>query len=134
VVIEDDEQDEPTETELAVEARIDDAVAGTSAAARAVIDDVHEGFGYGIPTVVLGQVGRWFWETAQSKEGQQDAVQAAQALCELYVDGDDFVRTVIATGFLEALPYASEEGRDVIELLPDPLRNELRHMEHWNPR
>lgn len=130
-MIEDDPEDEPTEKELAVEAAIDQALIASSDAARRVIEECHDAFGYGIPTVVLGQVGQWFWQAARvpaSDEGR-DALRAAQVLSELYVAGDDFTQTAIVTGFLEALPFPHEEGRDVVEFLPGPLREQRRRME-----
>lgn len=132
----DDEDDEPTEAELAEEARIDGPLAASSDAVRAVIEEYHEAFGYGIPTVILGQVGRWYWETARSTDPDtvREAQRAVQVLSDLYEDGDDSLQTIIATGFLEALPHPQEEGREVVELLPGPLREELRRMENWTSR
>jgi hypothetical protein len=113
-------EDEPTEVELAEEARIDGLLAAASDAVRAVIEEYHEAFGYGIPTVILGQVGRWYSETAGSPDLDvaRDAQRAAQVLSDLYEGGDDSTQTIIATGFLEALPYAHEQRREVVDLLP----------------
>lgn len=131
----DDDDDEPTEFELAEEARIDRALASSSDAVRDVIDDCHEAFGHGIPTVVLGQVGQWYWKTAASIDpsAARDAQRAAQVLAELFETGDEFVQTAIATGFLEALPFPHEKDRRVVDLLPIPLRDERLRMESWAP-
>jgi hypothetical protein len=131
----DDPEDEPTEFELAQEARIDKQLAASSDAVRRVIEDCHDALGYGIPTIVLGDVGRWYWRVAASanRDDVRDAQGAAQALAELYETGDDFLQTVIATGFLEALPQPHEGDREVVELLPPTLREELRRMESWTP-
>ena len=129
------DDDGPTEAELAEEARIDSALAASSNAVGRVIADCHEAFGYGIPTVVLGQVGQWYWEAAASADTSVagDANRAAQVLADLYEGGDDLMQTIIATGFLEALPYPHETGREVIDLLPIPLREERLRMENWTP-
>lgn len=129
----DDVEDEPTEAELAEEARIDRALVATSDAVKEVIDEYHDAFGFGIPTVILGQVGRWYWETALSADGRDDALRAAQVLADLYEDGDESMQTIIATGFLEALPYPHEERREVVDLLPPTLREERIRMENWKP-
>lgn len=123
--------DEPTESELAEEARIDELLAASSDAVRQVIDNCHEAFGHGIPTVVLGQVGQWYWRAAASETPDEvrDAQRVAQVLSDLYESGDESIQTVIATGFLEALPHPHEEGRHVVELLPRPLLEQQRRME-----
>lgn len=134
-MIDDDAEDEPTDFELAQEARIDEALGATSDAVRHLIEECHEAFGHGIPTVVLGDVGRWYRQAAASSEPAEvrDAERAAQALSDLYETGEDFLQTVIATGFLEALPSPRAEGRQIVERLPTPLREELRRMENWTP-
>jgi hypothetical protein len=51
----------------------------------------------------------------------------------LYSRGNDGLETVIATGFLEAMPHPHEPEREVVEQLPHALREELRRMENWKP-
>jgi hypothetical protein len=125
------DDDEPTEFELAQEARIEERLAASSEAVRRVIDDCHGAFGYGIPTVVLSQLGQWYWRTALSPDLNVAgaAQRLAQVLSEIYENGDGFVQTAIATGFLEALPYPHEPDREVVDLLPVALREERQRME-----
>ncbi|MFC5136999.1 hypothetical protein ACFPK1_02040 [Actinomycetospora rhizophila] len=134
-MIDDDAEDQPTEFELAQESRIDAALGATSDAVRRIVEDCHNDLGYGIPTIVLGDVGRWYRQAAASTEPDEvrDAQGAAQALSDLYETGEDFLQTVIATGFLEALPQPHEEGRQVVDLLPNALREQQRRMGNWSP-
>lgn len=134
-MIDDDPEDEPTEFELAQEARIDAALAATSDSVRRIIEDCHEALGFGIPTIVLGDVGRWYVQAATSTDigVARNAQRAAQALSDLWMTGEAFLQTVIATGFIEALPFAHEAGREVVDLLPQPLRAERVRMENWSP-
>ena len=135
-MIDDDGDDEPTEFELAQESRIDRALAASSDAVRDVIDDCHEAFGHGITTVVLGQVGQWYWKAAASTDPSEarDAQRAAQVLADLYETGDEFVQTVIATGFLEALPLPSREGPKGCRSPPRPSTRRAPAIGELEPR
>jgi hypothetical protein len=124
----DDEHADPAGPILA------DALSKSSASAAEMVREHVEFNDEVLSTVLLGGFGRWYWKSLQEgRSDGPDALRAAQVLADLFADGDDEMETVIATGFLEALPHPSEEGRDVVERLPPALREELRRMENWTP-
>jgi hypothetical protein len=86
-----------------------------------------------LSTVLLGDLGRWYRRSLEAADDRPEALRTALALSGLFVRGDEDMRTVIATGFLEALPQVSEDGRHVVEQLPPALRDELHRMETWRP-
>ncbi|HEY2220964.1 DUF7674 family protein [Actinomycetospora sp.] len=111
-----------------------DALGKSSARAAEMVREHVEFNDEVLSTVLLGGFGRWYWSSLQEgRSDAPDALRAAQVLGELFADGDDEMETVIATGFLEALPHPSEDGREVVEQLPSSLRGWLRHMENWKP-
>jgi hypothetical protein len=66
-------------------------------------------------------------------EATRDALLVVDAISGLYVFGDERMQTLVATGSLEALPFAHEAERRVVRHLPWPLRRELHQMENWKP-
>ena len=87
-----------------------------------------------LSTVLLGTFGRWYQTSLQDdRSDAPDASRAAHVLADLFAGGDDEMETVIATGFLEAMPHPHEAEREVVEQLPPVLREELRRMENWKP-
>ena len=110
--------------------RVAEAVAATSSAAAEMVR-VHEAeHGEILPTLLLDKIGQWFVDTL----GQDaDAVRAAEGVNELLERGDEDIQTIVVTGFLEALPQPDDEGREIVDQLPPPLREELRRMESWTP-
>lgn len=87
-----------------------------------------------LSTILLGEIGRWYTAAIRHEDGKQnDAEQVAQAIARLFIDGDDEMETVIATGFLEALPQRGDPDRQVVDRLPRPLLDELLRMESWVP-
>lgn len=80
-----------------------------------------EQFGEVLPTVLLADLARWYVTDANRAEAER----VATAVARLFGRGDDTMRAVIATGFLEQLPRREEPGREVVRRLPRPLRREL---------
>jgi hypothetical protein len=110
-----------------------EALAASSARAADIVREHIEYYDEVLPTVLLGDVARWYWkELAQRSSEAPAARSAAAVLGEMYTG--EPMETIIATGFLEGLPRPDEDGRDVVEELPGNLREELRRMEAWRPR
>lgn len=133
--MDDYDEDEPTEVELAESARIEEAISRTSPAARRFVEDFVEDYGEALPTLLLGLLGRWYTEQLRLPEGDatHDALLAVDAISDLYAFGDERMQTIVATGFLEALPFRRSRDRHVVRHLPWPLRRELHAMETWTP-
>jgi hypothetical protein len=111
-----------------------EALRSSSREAAETVDRHVEGYDEVLSTVLLGDIARWYWRAVH--EGTPDApaaLRAATVLSDLFVSGGEEMETAIATGFLEGLPHPDEEGREVVEQLPPPLREWLRHMENWKP-
>ncbi|HEY2220963.1 DUF7674 family protein [Actinomycetospora sp.] len=111
-----------------------DALSASSRRAEEMVREHVEDYDEVLSTVLLDLVGEWFRTAVHAgTPDAKDALSAAAALADLYSRGDDGVETVIATGFLEAMPHPSEPGREVIDRLPALLREQLRRMEEWRP-
>lgn len=117
----------------------DRAIASTlrtsSPTAARLVQEHQEYFEEILSTVLLADIGRWYWSAVQQRDSEDaaEALRATRALAGLYAEGDDEIQTAIATGFLEALPHPDEDGRAVVERLPTVLREQLRRMEDWRP-
>lgn len=110
--------------------RVAETVAATSATAAEMVREHEAEHGEILPTLLLDDVGSWF---ARSRATDAEAVRAVEAAGALYEHGDDDIQTIVATGLLEAMPQPHQEGREVVERLPAPLREELRRMENPAP-
>jgi hypothetical protein len=111
-------------------------IAETSPPAAAIVrEHTEDNFGEVLPTVLLADIARWWKQAFGAGDAQAlvEADRAVDAIDELYETGDDSLQTIVATGFLEALPSPRAEGREIVERLPPPLREELRQMENWTP-
>ncbi|GAA4783820.1 hypothetical protein GCM10023200_16670 [Actinomycetospora chlora] len=106
--------------------RVADAVAATSSTAAQMVRQHEAEHGEVLPTILLDEVGGWF---VASHGADTDAIRAVDAVNELHQHGDDDIQTIVITGFLEAMPHVGHADRGVVELLPTPLRAELRRME-----
>jgi hypothetical protein len=90
-----------------------------------------------LPTVFLGRISDWYTATWRRREEAPAEFDEAAAFThrvaarypQLSTDEQD----MIATGFLEGLPYPSNPGRGCIDALPSVLRDERLEMESWNP-
>ncbi|WP_018335583.1 hypothetical protein [Actinomycetospora chiangmaiensis] len=126
--------DDDPPIDSAVARQVADALSATSTTARTIVDDHIEQFDEVLSTVLLDEVGEWYRTSVHhGAEGAADAARAVGALADLFTAGGDSMRTVIATGFLEALPRREDPEREVVDQLPEPLRDELRRMENWQP-
>lgn len=129
------DQDLP-EVDQVEASRVARAIAGTSPhAAEIVAEHSDDNFGEILPVILVAEIARW-WKAAFAagdSESQADAERAVQAIDDLYRTGEDSLQTIVATGFLEALPSPSVTAREIVERLPAPLREELRRMEAWRP-
>lgn len=107
--------------------------ASSAGAARLVDDHVEHNEGEVLSTILLADVARWFVSAISEETAEADDARASVgALDVLFEQGDDEVQTVVVTGFVEALPFAHEEGRQVVEELPPALREQLRRWDSWN--
>lgn len=88
-----------------------------------------EQLGEVLPTVLLADVARWYVTEAD----RPTAGRVAAAVGRLFGRGDDTMRAVVASGFLEQLPRRDEPCREVMRRLPRPLRRELDALEHPGP-
>lgn len=85
-----------------------------------------------LPTVLLAELARWYVAAALGPVAGSRAVadRVVVALAEEFRRGDDTMRAVIATGFLDMLPRSGELGHDVVHRLPRRLGRELAAMQH----
>jgi hypothetical protein len=114
---------------------LSEAIGHSSPHGAEIVADHVEQFEEILPTVLLGRVGHWYWEAVRrGSEDSADAMSAARALGALFGQGDEMLDTDISTGFLEVLPHPHEDGRFVVDRLPQNLQDELRRMEAWRPR
>jgi hypothetical protein len=110
------------------------ALSASSRRAAEMVREHAEDYEEVLSTILLDLVGMWFRTAVHTRTPDAaDALSAAEALADLYSRGDDDLDTVIATGFLEAMPHPHEAEREVVEQLPPVLREELRRMENWKP-
>lgn len=111
------------------------AVAASSPTAAAIVREHVNDNDEVLPTVLLADVARWFRRQAHdsSDDVRRDLDRGLQAIAHLYDVGDESMQTIVATGFLEAMPHPDEAGREVVDLLPPSLREELRAMEGADP-
>src|SRR3954471_23368687 len=60
-------------------------------------------------------VGRWYTDCLRQPQGEatRDALLVVDAVSGLYVFGDERMQSLVATGSLEALPFAHEAERRV---------------------
>lgn len=132
MVTTDEDDDLPFDNESA--AKIAEALRHTSPKATEIVEDHVGYYDEVLPTLLLAEIGRWYWSTASTPDTSDghDASEAVQAISDLFEGGDESMRDIVATGLLESLPQPQEQGREVVERLPLPLREELRRMEDWN--
>ncbi|GAA4910924.1 hypothetical protein EV188_10326 [Actinomycetospora succinea] len=84
-----------------------------------------------LPTVLLGDLARWYVAASVGPVAGSRAVadRVVVALAEEFRRGDDVMRAVVATGFLDALPGPGEMGHEVVARLPRRLGRELAAMQ-----
>jgi hypothetical protein len=111
------------------------ALRETSSKAAEIVREHADYYDEVLPTLLLAEIGRWLWSTVStpSTDDGQDVQNAIQAISRLFESGSRSMRDIIATGLLESLPQPHEPGREVVERLPAPLREELRRMESGTP-
>lgn len=114
--------------------RVARALRVSSSAAGRLVDEHEAEHGEVLPTLLLDLIATWF-RTAVSAptDDAHAALAATTTLADLWLAGGEGMETVIATGFLEALPHEDEADRWVVDRLPPLLREELRKMEDWRP-
>jgi hypothetical protein len=79
------------------------------------------------PTVLLAELAHWYVAASLGPVAGSRAVadRVVVALAQEFRDGDDVMRAIIATGFLDALPGPGELGHEVVARLPRRLGREL---------
>lgn len=84
-------------------------------------------------TLFLNDVGDWYTEAWLARDTDPGSFAEVHQLvirvAERYPEANDTERTMIVTGFLEALPNAGEPGRDVVTELPHLLQQERERMD-----
>lgn len=124
-------EDPPIDEELA--RALAGSLSKSSNRAADLVREHLDDYGEVLPHLLAADVARWYWRVG-TRPGTPEAVDADAAvavLSDLFVRGDDDMQNVVATGFLEVLPHPDEDGREIVERLPPPLRDELRRMENW---
>jgi hypothetical protein len=91
----------------------------------ALVREHTEQFDEVLPTVLLADLARRYVAAATDLDDGRAAQQVVVTLDRLFRRGDDTMRAVIATGFLEGLPRRDEPGHGVLADLPRRLRREL---------
>lgn len=91
-----------------------------------------------LPTLFLGEVGKWFEKAYQKRISAPgdfaETIAVVQILEDAFSRGDDAMKNLIAVGFVEMLLNLAREDRDCIDELPDSLRSELERMGSWCPK
>jgi hypothetical protein len=86
-----------------------------------------------LPTIFLNRVADWYVEAWQERETAPHVFEQAQRfaarLAARYPEASPAEENIIAVGFLEALPNPGAPGRDCVEDLPAPLRDERKKMD-----
>lgn len=79
------------------------------------------------PTVLLAELAHWYVAASLGPVAGSRAVadRVVVALAQEFRDGDDVMRAIIATGFLDVLPQPGELGHEVVARLPRRLAREL---------
>lgn len=79
------------------------------------------------PTVLLAELAHWYVAASIGPVAGSRAVadRVVVALAQEFRDGDDVMRAIIATGFLDALPQPGELGHEVVARLPRRLGRQL---------
>lgn len=90
-------------------------------------EHLEDNYGEVLGTLYLAEVAKWFTRGGVENVGRRKNV--AVALAREYETGNDYVQTVIVTGFLESLPFPGAAGREVVDLLPPPLLDALAQLE-----
>jgi hypothetical protein len=128
-----DDEDPPVDEALA--RALADGLSASSARAADLVREHIADYGEVLPHILAADVARWFCRAGlhPALDESADADAAVAVLSSLFSSGDDDLQDVVSTGFLEVLPHPGEAGREVVERLPSPLRDELRRMEEWSP-
>ena len=111
-------------------------IAATSPRAAALVTEhVEENFGEILPVILASDIARWWMEAVATNEAESltEAEAAVRGLTTLHETANESLQTIVATGFLEALPSPHAEGREIVERLPASLREELQRMDNWTP-
>jgi hypothetical protein len=90
-------------------------------------EHLEDNYGEVLGTLYLGEVAKWF--TSGEAENVERRRNVAAALAREYETGNEYIQTVIVTGFLENLPFPGEAGRGVVDILPPPLLDALAQLE-----
>jgi len=106
------------------------AIARSSRAAADLVAEHIADHGEPLSTLLLADVCRWYARCLTNDGADSTDVERAVAvISDLYVTGTASMRTIVATGFLEVLPFAHEDEYAGVERLPPPLRSALADME-----
>lgn len=105
------------------------ALLDTEEPAAEIVREHAAQFGEVLPTVLLADLARWYTRAVDDPTDRASAGRVVGALRREFARGDDTMRAVIATGFLEALT-SEEAGGDMTRQLPRRLRRELEAMQH----
>ncbi|MEJ2886426.1 hypothetical protein [Actinomycetospora aeridis] len=108
---------------LAVARVLVDAGPQTAGLVRENVDQ----YGEVEPTVLLADLARWYVAASLGPVAGSRAVadRVVVALAQEFRDGDDVMRAVIATAFLDVLPRPGELGHEVVARLPRRLGRQL---------
>jgi hypothetical protein len=79
------------------------------------------------PTLLLADLAHWYVAASIGPVAGSRAVadRVVVALAQEFRDGDDVMRAIIATGFLDVLPQPGELGHEVVSRLPRRLGRQL---------